>query len=1612
MKKSKTSKTGRSKSVSKNDSASDNNSAKTSASENFLIVGIGASAGGIRALKVFFENVAADSGAAYVVILHLSPDHDSQLAKVLQTVAAIPVEQVTKRVRVEPNHVYVVPPDRSLSMADGWIVVSPILTIEERRAPVDIFFRTLAESHGERNVAVVLSGTGADGSMGIKRIKERGGAAFVQNPREAEFSEMPRNSIATDLIDLILNVGEIPAQIVAYRNNPGKIEIPEEAERKFEAEIPPQEQALIDIFAQLRVRTGHDFINYKRATMLRRIERRINVRELPDITAYAAYLRENAGEAQALLKDLLISVTNFFRDKTTFLYLETEILSKLFDGKTADDWIRVWVAGCATGEEAYSLAMFLAEQAERADSAPQIQIFATDIDEASIAKAREGFYTLNDAADVSPERLKRFFTKEQDSYRIRRELRELILFAHHNVLKDPPFSRLDLVACRNMLIYLNHQAQERVMETFHFSLNAGGYLFLGNSETVDGAGNLYAPVSREHRIYQSRRAEPRVFYPVPDASTALIPFVEPNGSEPVPENASPVDARPVKRISFGALHQRLLEEYTPSVIVDEENDIVHMSESSLRFMQMSGGVPTKNLLKLIRPELRIELRTALYQAAQRQKNVEVPNVQIKVDGKEETVNIRIRPVMRQTDQARGFILILFEAVTQKHPNSESVYSSDEPVALQLEEELIRLKEQLGAAVEQYEVRAEEFKASNEELQAMNEELRSSSEELETGKEELQSVNEELGTVNQELKIKIEEISQASNNLNNLINSTDIGTIFLDRVFRVDLFTPAAAEIFNLIPADIGRPLADIAHRLEKTDLLDDARLVLEKLQTVEREVRTIDNRIFALRVLPYQTKEDKIGGVVLTFYDVTARKTAEKAVRESEEMFRAFVTTSTEAVYWMNPDWTEMRRLHGKEFIADTSEPNRDWLETYIPPDDRERVLETIGEAVRTKSIFELEHPVLRVDGSLGWTFSRAIPLLDPAGEIVQWFGTASDITARRQTQKDWRASEEKYRSLFNSIDEAFALCEIVTNKKGVAVDFRLLELNPAFEKMTGTTTAHALGKTARQLIPTLEDQWIETYARVALGGEIVRFENQVRELNRRFDVHASPLGESGGGKFAIVFKDITERESADAKMRESDLQMRLVVEAAEMGTWDWNLQTGALFWNQQHYILFGLEPGDGWVTYEDFERGVHPDYRATVREQLTQALELNTVFQTEFPCVHPDGRTRWMSGYGRAIEHDAAGKATRMTGVMFDATERKQAEELLRVSEERLRLLVESAADYAIFTTTPDNQIDSWSAGAEKVFGWTESEALGKSGAIIFTPEDRAKGAPEQEIQIALQEGRAPDERFHLRKSGALFYASGVMTLLKDVAGRVQGFVKIARDMTEQIEAERAVRDKEMLQKLVAAQEGERKRIARDLHDELGQQLTALRLKLDAARKICGDAELCGEIDEMELIAKNIDHGVDFLAWELRPAALDDLGLVAVLDNYVKQWSNHSGVTAELRAVNLKRARFPSEIETNLYRIVQEALNNTHKHARAKSVEVVLEKRDGLIALLIEDDGAGFNLKNKKNSLKGIGLTGMKERAALIGGTLEIESAPRKGTTVFVRIPTSTLKRRSTDAE
>jgi two-component system CheB/CheR fusion protein len=861
------------------------------------MVALGGSAGSVQALAEFFQAMPANTGMVFVVILHLSPTHESAMAGLLGRSTTMPVVQAQDGQKVEPDHVYVIPPGKYLTTVDGHLQLVELKSERGKRVAVDLFFRSLADTHGPHAAAVVLSGADGDGAIGIKRIKERGGLTIAQDPDEAEHPAMPRASINTGMVDWVLSVADMPKRLLEYRDNEFRLKLPpEEGPAPAPAPRAPGddgETALRDVLVFLRTRTGCDFYHYKRATIVRRIARRMQVNGVEDVPAYLVYLRTHLGEAGALQQDLLISVTNFFRDREAFGALE-HYIPELFRNKTSTDSLRVWVPACATGEEAYSIAMMLLEHAEKVDAPPSLQIFACDLDDGAIRVARAGHYAEVITADVSEERLRRFFIKDHSGYRVRRELREMVLFATHDLVKDPPFSRMDLISCRNLLIYLNQEAQDRVFDTFHFALKPEGRLFLGTSESVDDTSQLFNVLDKKNRIYSRKATSPRTSLLVPTGPSALLRVIEAQNRtqvEPVVHgkrflqdsvaNIPTGFKRHLDRASLAELHFRLLERFAPpSVIVNADQDVVHISENAGEFLKFSGGEPTMNLLHIVHPSLRIVLRSALFRAAETNEPVESLGVPAQLDGQPSVVDLRVSPAY---EIAPGFLLVVFEKRTataeQATAAGEAPSSSQEPVVRHLERELEQVKARLRDIVEQSEASTEELKASNEELQAMNEELRSATEELETSREELQSINEELTTVNQEMKAKMDEIAHANSDLQNLMASTSIATVFLDRELSITRYTPSAVDLFHLIPGDLGRPLAHLKHRLEYPELITDAEHVLRTLVPIEREVRG-DGDWFLARMQPSRTVEDHIAGLVLTFVDITDRRRATEALRE------------------------------------------------------------------------------------------------------------------------------------------------------------------------------------------------------------------------------------------------------------------------------------------------------------------------------------------------------------------------------------------------------------------------------------------------------------------------------------------------------------------------------------------------------------------------------------------------------------------------------------------------------------------------------------------------------------------------------------------------------------
>lgn len=837
------------------------------------IVGIGTSAGGVKALQEFFDALPDKIGAAFVVIMHLDPEARSEMAAILATRTSMPVAQVEDTAKLLADHVYVIAPNRELRIADHHISAKPFEQPRGQRAPIDMFFCSLAAQHSDA-FAIVLTGAGADGSVGVRAIKDAGGIVLVQDPNEAEYTSMPRSAIATEVADFVLPVRQLAARLVDL------LKLRETTAPAFISDT--HEDDVRRILAHVRARTGHDFSQYKKATVLRRIARRAQVSRKDTLAQYYAYLRDNVEEAQALFSDFLISVTTFFRDPDAFAALAKLAIPRLFDNASLGAPIRVWVPGCATGEEAYTLGILLLEEAARRDYRPEIQVFGSDLDAGALAIAREGRYPSTIENDLDDDRLRRFFSREGDHYRVRRELRDIVLFASHSLLKDPPFSRLNMVSCRNLLIYLDRDLQAQVCTTIHYSLVPAGFLFLGSSEHADQPSGLFRPLDRDNRIYQAIMHATERRPALPTILTANF----------APETAR-VQARlggSLGTVNDAAIHRQMLEKIAPpSVLIDDAHRAIHISPNAGRFLQPSGGPVTTDIVDLVREEFRFDLRSALHRAFDRDEPTLSMPIILQMEGAARRVYLQVKPAV-EDDQSLRFALVLF--IEGETLDNASLYE-DERIGQPADETIRQLQEELQLAHvrlrtmrEESEATNEELRAANEELQSINEEYRSTSEELETSKEELQSINEELQTVNNELKLKLESISRAHSDLQNLMAATDFGTLFLDTSLRIKRFTPRLTDLFNVTVSDEGRPITDFTHALEYDDMAAQARAVLKDLVPVEREIPDHKGGWYLVRMRPYRTIEDKIDGVVATFVDITERRRVEEALRQSEEDLR------------------------------------------------------------------------------------------------------------------------------------------------------------------------------------------------------------------------------------------------------------------------------------------------------------------------------------------------------------------------------------------------------------------------------------------------------------------------------------------------------------------------------------------------------------------------------------------------------------------------------------------------------------------------------------------------------------------------------------------------------
>ncbi|MBC8873605.1 MAG: PAS domain S-box protein [Planctomycetes bacterium] len=1449
----------------------------------FAVVGIGASAGGLDAFKQFFAAMPADTGMAFVLIQHLDPNHESLTVELLGRHTDMPVVQIRDEMRVEPNHVYVIPPNAYLTISGKMLHLTEPIERRGVRVPIDFFLRSLADDHQERAIGIILTGTGTDGTLGVREIKAAGGMVMVQDPETAQYDGMLRSAIGTGMVDYVSTIEKMPETLIRYVRHwyvNGAAALPPLVEKE-----PDHLHTVVNV---LRARIKYDFSCYKKGTLTRRVQRRMGLNHIQDMGEYVERLRQDREEVEALYKDLLISVTNFFRDPQAWQVLEKQVVAPLVREHQDDFPIRVWVAGCATGEEPYSIAMLLSEQLQAAEKVCDIQMFASDIDQDALAVARAGIYPESIAADVPAERLRQFFIKGEHTYRISKEIRDAVVFAEQNLISDPPFSKLDLVSCRNLLIYLEPEVQTKILSLFHFALRESGYLFLGNAETVSQPHDLFDQVSRKWRIY--RRIGPMRH------DKLEFPISKADRGQPAPEISRL--AKPGARSLTILAQQLMLQRFAPAcVLINRKAEVLYLNGPIDQYLQLPTGEPNLELTATAREGLRTKLRSAVHQAVRDNRPVNVTSVRVKRAGRYFPIRLTVEP-LEHSREAEGLLLVTFEEVSparQAGPDAspalgplleagppseagpaeplgpteaESLPAADqEAITQQLEDELHATREDLRCTIEELETSNEELQATNEEVTSINEELQSTNEELETSKEELQSLNEELQTVNSQLEQKIGELESTNNDLNNLLSSTDIATIFLDRRFCIKRFTPAATRLFRVIATDMGRPIRDLALNFRDESLLADAESVLGDLTAIEKQVESEDGRSYIRRIMPYRTEDNRIDGVVITFVDITDRARAEREVREARLYAEGIVETVREPLLVLN---AEMRVQSANRSFYETFQEkpqntvNRLIYELADHEWDIPRLRQLLEEVLPQNhnfSDFCVEHDFRNIGRRSMMLNARAISRED--GRPDQILLAIEDVTAFRQAEEQLKAfNEHLEQRVAQRTAEAEKLVEaapdalVIIDREG-----RIVKVNERAEAMFGHSRNELLGRPVEVLIPE-------------------RF--RARHPDHRSGFFANPTAGPVGVSLDLV--------------------------------------------------------------------GCRKDGSEFPVDIQSNPMELND---------------------------DLVAVAS-----VRDATERRQAQE----SQARLAAIVQSSPA-GILVVGLDGTIQDWNEGAERLYGYSAQEAQGQHIAMLLPPE-QARDFEWVHQKVTSGQVVQDYETVRLHKDGRRVDVALTVTSVKDKSGTISGLCSITHDIRER---------KRLEQQVAEVSDQERQNMGRQLHDSLGQQITAIGMMVASLRQgLDSKSSQTDVAAKLEASVQAAQQQLRALANGMFPVAVDSQGLVVALENLARE-------TAELHEVDcVFECLEPVAVEDNfvatqLFLIAREAVHNAIKHSQGSRVVIRLRDHDR-IRLSVRDDGTGIS-KDVEEAL-GMGVHIMRHRAGLIGGTLQLESAAGGGTLVRCSVP------------
>ncbi len=1229
------------------------------------VVAIGASAGGLKELEVFFKNLTNLDRVAFVVILHLAPSHESSLADIVSRFTNLNVTQPTRKTTVKPGNVYIIPPNKIIELNAGKICLKPYPEDIKNRKPIDIFFKSMSLSLKENSVSVILSGAGTDGSEGIKSVSEQNGLVIVQEPETAEYTSMPETAISTGTVDFILPTSEMPGIIQEYLKHIHDDKI---------LHISADNRLIFDsIFKYLLKQTGNDFSGYKINTVYRRIQRRMKSKKIINLNGYFEFLKQNSEETTFLYKELLISVTNFFRDEETYHYLKDNLIPRIVS-KAYTDTIRIWVPACATGEEAYSIAILFMEYLDRHEFNLKLQIFASDLDKDAIEKARKGLYPLKIKDDISEKILHKYFEKILTGYQIKAEVREHLIFAEQNLLSDPPYSKLDLISCRNFLIYLNNAQQKKVLSIFHYALNPDGYLLLGRSESLGMSSGLFTTEDRKNKVFHKingLKVERNVWklnfeekrHPVgthKEIKTEIADFTKAY----ILENLSP-----------------------PCVVIDPEGEMLYVQGRTGKYLENTSGVVSTNILKNAREGLKIPLTNAIKQAGFEQHEIYQRKINVKTNGSYELIDLRVAPLNNADEHTKLFIVSFFPSVEVHDGTDSETFQSNDGVIESLKKELANKDVYLRNTIEELESTNEELKSSNEEAQSANEELQSANEELETSKEELQSVNEELVTTNSELNQRVDELSELNNNMKNLLAATDIATIFVDRELKIFKFTPAAKKIINLLESDIGRSISQFTNTLNYKSLADDIRTVLSNLRPVETAVKDQELNHFWMRISPYRTTDEKIEGAVITFTDITERKKADNQI----SLLNSIIENSLDGFDIVNENG--LLEYVNKAYLKMWGYDSQDEILGTSPAGhcaDEEMPLIIINK-VNKEQKADFEFKAKRKDGSTFDVFMSVSTYEDIDGKRY-YAGFSQDISEKVQQKKELDEYRNNLEEILKEKNEQLYKSEVIHRKISLmssdySYSYKVNDLNEyelewsfgAFEKITGYKPAEILNTAfIKKLIHPDDFSEIINRRKKNAAGETatsdVRIITKRGEIKWIQDKSVPELDEKTGKLIRIISSatEITKRKNVEKALELSERKFRNIAENIPGLVYKYRVSNAdditLMYLSRSVESIFKIPYSEAKNDINLFLSLIHEEDLPGYKKAFEKAGKNLSFFDLKHRVTLHDGEIKWLHTRGTPSRDDEGG--TVWDVLSFDITRQHAAEDKLLQSNQQMEIL------------------------------------------------------------------------------------------------------------------------------------------------------------------------------------------------------------------------------------------------------------------------------------------------------------------------------------------------------